>query len=400
MARRPLPIGTYGEIKATQLGPKRWEARARFRLADGSYARPRRAGTGKQDAVSKLKEHMLTLLEEVRGENVDPDSRMAHVAKLWMADVDLAVKGGTLSPATGTKYKGWVTNWVLPRIKDLTARELEKSVMTCEKAIKTVEQETSKANAKNVKAAFGQLCGWAVRNGAMRTNPVRSTDKVGTDRKKVQSLNLNQRRELFVKLEKFAAAKQTSASGRSLGKNGRVWADLPDRFRAKFDTGIRVGEVIALTGDSIDTQNRTVRIDHHIVCEVGKGTVHIPGRKNNRPNLTLKYPERSAEMWRRLKLRSGGGPLFPTSTGGWINPSSAVTQETEALKACGFGWVTGHVVRKTVATFLREKGLSVEKIAAQLGDSVKMVQMHYLEEVTNLEQAEALEGMFDDVEVG
>src|SRR5687768_15419853 len=138
MARRPLPPGTYGEIKATKISAKRWEARARFRLADGSYARPRRVGTGKQDAVENLKKYMVTLADEVRGGEVSPDSRMVQVANLWMIAVDQAVDAGSLSSTTGTKYKGWVTNWVLPRVKDLTARELEKSVMTCEKAIKHV----------------------------------------------------------------------------------------------------------------------------------------------------------------------------------------------------------------------------------------------------------------------
>ncbi|ALG06809.1 tyrosine-type recombinase/integrase [Kibdelosporangium phytohabitans] len=399
MARRPLPPGTHGEITATKIGAKRWEARCRFRQADGTYIRPRRVGTGKENAKENLREALVKLAEEVRGGEISRDSRMAHIYNLWAKDVDLRVETGDLKANSGYRYKLWVKNWVLPRVGQLTARELEASVMTCEKAIKNAEAKTSKATAGRVKVAFGLMCQFAVRHGAMTNNPVRSTDKVSQQRKKVVSLTVHQRRELLVKLDEFATKRQTNKRGRSVGTQGRVWKDMPDRFRAKLATGVRVGEIIALDGDSVDTRARTVRIDHHLVAEEGKGVVRTPGRKGDAPNLVLKYPGWSHETWLRLKIAAGSGPLFPNARGNWIHPTDAAEQESTALEACGFDWVTGHVIRKTVSVFLRSKGLSVEQIAAQLGNSVAVVKMYYLEEeVENHEQAEALEGMFDDEE--
>lgn len=400
MARRPLPPGTHGEITAKQISAKRWEARCRFRQADGTYIRPRRVGTGKEDAKEQLRKALVKLAEEVRGGEISRDSRMRHIYDLWVADLDFKVKTGDLKANSAYRYKGWVQNWVLPRVGQLTARELEQSVMTCEKAIKNAEAKTSKATAGRVKVAFGLMCAYAVRHGAMINNPVKSTDKVKTERKKVKFLTLHQRRELRTKLVAFAEAKQVNSRGRSIGKLGRVWAEMPDRFTAKLATGVRVGEVIALDGDSVDTKERTVRVDHHLVAEEGAGVVRVEGRKGGAPNLLLRYPDWSHEMWLRRKIAAGDGPLFANARGGWIHPADAAEQETTALKDCGFGWVTGHVIRKTVAMFLRSKGVDLEKIAAQLGNSVAVVKIHYLEEeVGNQEQAEALEGLFDDEEV-
>lgn len=394
MARRPLPPGTWGVIKVKQLGPKRWEARARFRMADGSYARPRRTGTGKEHAVEQLKKHMATLADEIRGSQIDRDSRMAHIATLWFEDLDRAVRLDEITPKTRRSYVGWTNNWITPRVGQLTARELEKMVMTCENVVTNAEEKTSKATAKGVKAAFGQLCAFAVRHGAMTNNPVRSTSSIGSvKRKAIVALTLEQRDDLQEKLVRFAAGKLVDATGRPLGARARVWQDLPDRWRAKMATGVRVGEIVALIGDSVDTHARTVLIDHHLVQVPGEGVVRVPGRKGG-PDLLLRYPEWSVDLFRRLKLASGGGPLFPNAYGGWLNPGSASEQEADALAACGYGWVTGHVVRKSVALVLKEAGLSVRQIADQLGNTEAVVEKYYLASgVTNDEQALALEGM-------
>ena len=47
----------------------------------------------------------------------------------------------------------------------------------------------------------------------------------------------------------------------------------------------------------------------------------------------------------------------PSATGGWLDPSNVIHRIKEAFTGCGYGWVTGHVFRKTVATVWDEAGL-------------------------------------------
>ena len=62
-------------------------------------------------------------------------------------------------------------------------------------------------------------------------------------------------------------------------------------------------------------------------------------------------------MLRRRKLASAGGPLFPAWNGKWMDPTNVIHRIQEAFAEVGFGWVTSHVFRRTVASVLDEADL-------------------------------------------
>jgi integrase len=62
-------------------------------------------------------------------------------------------------------------------------------------------------------------------------------------------------------------------------------------------------------------------------------------------------------MLRRRKLASAGGPLFPAWNGKWMDPTNVMNRIQEAFAEVGFGWVTSHVFRRTVASVLDEADL-------------------------------------------
>ena len=53
--------------------------------------------------------------------------------------------------------------------------------------------------------------------------------------------------------------------------------------------------------------------------------------------------------------------------GGWRDPSNTQADLREAFAHAGFGWITSHTFRKTVATLMDEAGLSARAAADQLG---------------------------------
>ncbi|MFF5989487.1 tyrosine-type recombinase/integrase [Prauserella flavalba] len=135
-------------------------------------------------------------------------------------------------------------------------------------------------------------------------------------------------------------------------------------------------------------------VDHHIVRVKGVGLVRVAKRKGKRAGLTLQVPEWSVPMLRRRKLASGGGPLFPSANGEWLDPSNVIHRIQEAFAAVGYGWVTSHVFRKTVATVLDEADLPTSAIADQLGNTPAVVEKHYRRKrVVNDGNVAALEGM-------
>jgi integrase len=252
--------------------------------------------------------------------------------------------------------------------------------------------------AKSIRAVLGGLCGYAVRHGAMAVNPVRSVGRLARgEQRQVLALTSEQRRELLGKLDELAARKQVDAKGRSLGARGQVWQELPDVVRSMLATGVRLGELLALSGDDVDTVNRTISVDHHLIRVRGAGLVRVANRKGKAGGLLLRVPEWSVPMLRRRKLASGGGPLFGSWNGMWLDPSNVINRIREAFTECGYGWVTSHVFRKTVASVLDEADLPLSAIADQLGNTQQVADKHYRKRrVANEAAAAALESMIEE----
>ncbi|WP_158559799.1 tyrosine-type recombinase/integrase [Prauserella sp. PE36] len=337
---------------------------------------------------------MAELSAEVRRDELSGDTRMAKVADLWVKELLREEALGDRSPNTVRLYRGQLRNWVLPHLRELQAREV--TVSTCDRLVKKVHDATSYDNAKSVRAVLTGLCSYAVRHGAMTVNPARSIGRLARgEQKEVAALDLTQLSDLLARLETLAERKQTDSKGRRLGVRAHVWLDLPDIVRTMLATGVRLGELLALAGDDVDPAQRLVHVDHHIVRVKGVGLVRVAKRKGKRAGLTLQVPEWSVPMLRRRKLASGGGPLFPSANGEWLDPSNVIHRIQEAFAAVGYGWVSSHVFRKTVATVLDEADLPLSAIADQLGNTQDVADKHYRRRrVANKASADALEGMF------
>lgn len=393
MARPPQRIGTYGNIKTHRLPSKKHEARTRFRLADGSYTEVTRIRDTKGAAVDAVKERCQLLASEIHSGELTPDSRVAHIAKLYQSDLDQNARLNEIAPGTAQRYGYQLKNWIIPKVGQLTARELQYAVLTCERLFEHVREERGYATAKSVRAVLSGLCHFAMRHHGMTANPVRSAKKIaGREEKEKLVLDAEQREDLFTKLRVYAVEQQTDAMGRSVGKRAQIWHDIPEMLEAMLATGGRIGEVLALDGNDIEPAAKQVSLSHHIVRVPGAGLKRMPGRKGNKLGLTLGVPEWSMPMWRRRKIAAGAAPLFPSAHGTWLDTPNVTTRMRQAFDACGYGWLTSHVLRKTVTNHLDEADLPTTAIADQIGDTPAVVEKHYRKRrATNTAAVAALE---------
>jgi hypothetical protein len=103
--------------------------------------------------------------------------------------------------------------------------------------------------------------------------------------------------QMLTRLGNYGTTKEKDSKGRRVGKRVLVWQDLPELAEAMLATGVRTGEVLAISGDDVikdDDGKTAVRIDAHIVRIKGKGLVRVPGRKSNKPGVILTVPGWSA----------------------------------------------------------------------------------------------------------
>lgn len=71
--------------------------------------------------------------------------------------------------------------------------------------------------------------------------------------------------------------------------------------------------------------------------------------------------------------------MFPSRNGTWLSPHNVRRQWREARDDTGFGWVTPHTFRKTVATIIDAED-STKTAAAQLGHaSEDVTTTHYIQ---------------------
>ena len=90
------------------------------------------------------------------------------------------------------------------------------------------------------------------------------------------------------------------------------------------------------------------------------------------PTASVRGP-RSGPPWRHP-----GTSSFLSQQGKLRDRSNTSSDLRDALDQLGFSWVTSHTFRKTAATLLDESGLTVRKIADQIGHAdVSMTQDVY-----------------------
>ena len=376
MARPRTEIGTYGRINTKLVAPGTWEARARFRGADGRLKPVKRSSTTKTQAENKLKKALLEMAQSLNDSTINRNTKFQALGEAWYAEIKAEVDNGSRSPNSLQNYRGILTNHLYPALGELAAFEV--TVTRCDGLLKEKRAGGYKYDALvGFKSVLSNVCAFAIRHKAMSANPARDVARLtrgDADTKEVRSLSGEQRAEVLAAIDADPWA---------------VERDVPDVMRALLATAVRISELLACTGDDVvkDAKGRlVVVVDHRIVREVGVGLV-----RRRRSDVSSKgggqrliLPSWATPMFTARKLASGGaGPLFPNPFGGgWRDPSGPTAKVLrKVLDAAGYDWVTSHVFgRKTVITEMDRAGVAPDVIRSQSGHKTfTTTERHYIE---------------------
>lgn len=400
MARPPLLIGTWGNIKRHQVEPGHWYANCRVRDHDGVTRQARRySPAGVYDKVGAAAERELTkhLATRTHIEGSDAITTDTSVLELWTA-YRVELVADKKAHRTLTRYDE-VAKFIENGLGGVRLREL--TTQRLEAFLRTVEAKNGPGNLKTTRTVLSGMLGMAVRFGAMKSNLVRDTRGAKSTAKKTpRSLTPEQLSKLLVdvrtsKLEcpplqgsKYAVPTVADYCRR---------ADLADPITMFTATGVRMSELLGIAWPDIDFKAKTVALTGKVSRVPGEGMVRTTAEldpKNRHRVLAL--PDYAISMLRTRKLAAGPSEndvVFPSAKGTLRDPDAFNQQWRRVRKVLELDWVTGHTFRRTVATILDDAKLTARATADQLGHAkVSMTQDKYMSRGTiRHEVAEILE---------
>lgn len=182
---------------------------------------------------------------------------------------------------------------------------------------------------------------------------MRDVTPISTERKDARSLELDEVRELRAGLRRDEKA---------------VDRDVPMLVDFMLGTGMRVGEVLAVTSEALDLEAGTVEIRATVVRKKGVGLILQPKPKSESGWRRLHLPDWLVLLLKvREPVENEWNVVFPSQLGKLRDRSNTNADLRETMNSLGFDWVTSHNFRKTAATLLDEAGLTAREIADQLG---------------------------------
>lgn len=362
MARPPLALGTHGKVRFSEIRKDGkavgYRARAQYRAFDGHTREIERSGKSRSGAERLLKQAINRELQTPTGEDVTSKARFKDVADKWLAAQIRRAESGERAWGTIENYRSMLKNHVLPAFGELQLFEV--TVPRLDRFFPALQDRSSAAHARTARAVVSGVLRYAVRQGALTTNPVRDIEPIsGRTKRKARALTAEERQQWLAQLRLDPVA---------------VRKDLPDLTLFMMATGVRIGEALALYWEGVDLEAGTVLIDWTVVRVKGKG-LQRTDPKTPSAERVLRLPSWMVDVLRKRHREAQADkrpldtPVFPDSLGGLRDPSNAMRDLRNARGTDGFAWVTSHVFRKTAATILDDAGLSPRDIADQLGHS-------------------------------
>jgi len=245
-----------------------------------------------------------------------------------------------LKASTINHYGYVLDHWVFPRLGDKKIADVDVNVIA--DFVAEMGQELAPMTVRNCLKPLSRMFRYATRKGLMTGNPVMQLDSQERPRglaRKVQILAPEEIKKLLM---------VTQSGYRHRDKRGYLGQRLDGSYGLLFKmaifTGLRKGELLALTWDDIDLLEGTVT--------VREGKTDAAAREVNMPAFLVQ--DLAAEM-------KTEGLVFEHQR---RNVNRALSA---ALERAGIGHIRFHDLRHTFASALIGSGFSIDYVADQMG---------------------------------
>ena len=352
MPRPRSPIGTYGVINLVEIAPGQWRARTLYRFEDGKRRQVERVREGRTGAraTQALRAALADISAPVSTvQDISPSTRLSELGEQFLA---AKIEAGKTVRTVDT-YRHNLTKIIKPLLGDL--RISEATPARLQRFMTPVAKENGPGAAKGCRSVLSGMFAMAVRNDALRSNPVAAIEGIAKGPSRASSaLPLDE-------VPAFRKLIREDAEMRRL--------DLSDLLEFMLFTGCRIGEALALRWKYVDLDEKSVTFQATVSRAKGQGLVLQEHGKTESSARTIRVPEEVLEILRRrLSADLPSDELvFPSMLGKLRDTSNTEADWRVNRDRLGYPGLSSHAFRKTVATALDVSGLSARAIAEYLG---------------------------------
>jgi integrase len=296
--------------------------------ADGKRKRRYVYGKTKAECIAKMRNRE------------SPGSKLSLSAYLtqWLD----AIKP-TVEPATYRPYERHVRLYLTPHLGHVAVAKL--TPLDVEALYAALSKSgVSAAMQRKVGTTLTIALGRAVKTRAIPSNPAALVKKPKAERKEIHPLTLEEARAFLTEAQ-----------------SDRLFA----LYVLLIDAGLRPGEAFAL--EPGDVKNGWASVTKSL--EDINGALRIKEVKTRKSRRRIKLSTWAADVLARMR-RTGSGPLFTDSRGGYIRISNLERDSfKQILKRAGLRDIRLYDLRHTCATLLLSAGVNPKIVSERLGHS-------------------------------
>ncbi|QNE46117.1 tyrosine-type recombinase/integrase [Glaciihabitans sp. INWT7] len=375
MGRPRIRAGEFGAIQITRLAAGSYRARARAR-DDAGKLHQLVVVADTEDAARLALQRKVEALSTSTFAGVTGANTIAEVGASWLEQVRARAIAGSLTFSTYESYETVVRCVLLPQCGGITLDAL--TVGRCDRIIQAIMLQRSVSAARRARVVLGQICGYAVRDDAIRYNPVRD----------VQRLPLGEKKTSILIPAQIVGIRELMQHWRETPTNGPRpdYRALIDGMDIMLGTSARVGECIGLRRCDVDmtTAPPTLLINGTIVQTKEHGITRKDSPKRTRQRRRVSLPALAAAAVRRrlaLAESSKDALLFATKNGNPISVSnyerllrSFIDDNFEELEKLDVevGHYSTHIYRRTTATLV-ERAVGLTLASRLLGHASEQI---------------------------
>lgn len=156
-------------------------------------------------------------------------------------------------------------------------------------------------------------------------------------------------------------------------------------------TGTRVGEATGLCWDAVDFEHKVAHIFRSITwCHRTKEPTLRESTKTEDSNRIVKLPDELIQLFRELKLQSGGEKLvFPSKKATPMKYNAIQSAFNAGFEALELPWRSTHICRHTYATIAYLATGNLTSVQASLGHTKREMTERYAKAVAHLSEETA-----------